>query len=172
MNTAVDLRAKPILGTAAEVKSHIKLYCWEREKVCGQKGWYQLWLHHKQELRGENSISEEVYHTGKVAGVPVRDWRRAALIMTHKTYLSGFSFGCLSILGSEIQSLSGKRSMAPLADPVRAPSRRSVFIVRSTNYKTSLIIISKPLCTPQTRRERIRFLVYVTETERWLFGYL
>lgn len=75
---------------------------------------YQVRLHHKQEKRREDSIWEEVYHIGRVALLLVRDWGRGALIMAHSPHLQGSSFGCLSILQTEIQSVSEKSSMTLL----------------------------------------------------------
>lgn len=84
-----------------------------------RSGRYQVRLHHKQERSAEDSIWEEVYHTGRVALVLVRDWERGALITAHKLHLRGSSFGCLSILQTKIQPVSQKRSMALLGGPVR-----------------------------------------------------
>lgn len=67
-----------------------------------------------EKKRGEDSIWEEVYHTGRVALVLVRDWERGALITAHNPHLQGSSLGCLSILLTEIQSVSQKRSMTLL----------------------------------------------------------
>lgn len=47
---------------------------------------------------GGDSIWEEVYHTGRVAIVPVRDWEKGVLIMTRNLRLQGSSFGCSSSL--------------------------------------------------------------------------
>lgn len=60
-----------------------------------------------------------------VALVLVRDWERGALIMAHHPHLLGPSFGCLSILRAEIQSVSEKRSMTLLGGPVRTVNRCS-----------------------------------------------
>lgn len=81
----------------------------------------------KKKERGEDSIWEEVYHTGRVALVLVRDWERGALIMAHNPHLQGSSFGCLSILRTEIQSVSEKRSMTLLGGPARRLNRCSLF---------------------------------------------
>lgn len=80
-----------------------------------------------QEKRQEDSIWEEVYQTGRVALVLVRDWERGALIMAHTPHLQGSSFGCLSFVRPEIQSVSEKRSMALLGGPVRTLNRCSLF---------------------------------------------
>lgn len=79
-----------------------------------------------------DSISEEVYHARRVALVVVRDWEGRVLIMAHSPHLLSCSFGCLSVLWTEIQSMSEKRSMTLLGGPVRTPSRCFVF----NKYKT------------------------------------
>ena len=107
---------KRVSGAAAVVSSHIILYWWKwKEDRCPvRSGATECDYITKEKKRGEDSIWEEVYHTGRVALVLVRDWERGALITAHNLHLQGSGFGCLSILLTEIQSVSQKRSMTLL----------------------------------------------------------
>lgn len=123
MNPRVDLKStKCILGAAAEVSTHIILYCWKwKEDRCPVRsgGTKCDYIANKKRKRGEDSIWEEVYHTGRVALVLVRDWERGALITAREQQIQSSRFGCLSVLRTEIPSVSQKRSMALLGGPVR-----------------------------------------------------
>lgn len=105
--------------------SHIILYCrkWKEDGCPARSGHSKCdYITNKKE-RGEDSIWEEVHHTGRVALVPVRDWEKGVLIMTRYLHLQGSSFGCLTWKAV----VSKRRSLAMLGGPEKTLERCSLF---------------------------------------------